>query len=142
MGWPSTRPGRILVPLLLTLALGGSAYAYMASNGVSASSAGSGGGPISGYTVGGITYGLNMTPGDPDGLINVAFSVTPAPGGQPATSVAVWFDNDPSHVASSTQGTCRKIGGPTDEGVTYWSCDLNLWNPSAGATVLDVAAAH
>jgi hypothetical protein len=146
MRWPSARSGRLILPLVLTMALGGSAYAYMASNVDPPSSAGAGAGTITGYTVGGITYDLSQVPGDPDNLVNVAFSLTPAPGGQPATSVAVWFDNNKSNVASSRLGTCTQIGQPMSGGVTFWTCSLNVWDQEAGpaptSTVLDVAASH
>ncbi len=55
------------------LALG--AYAYTAANTVPASSAGSGSGAITGYTVSGITYTLNGT--DPRDIDQVAFTIAP-----------------------------------------------------------------
>jgi hypothetical protein len=143
---PFRKAIRVLAPLALTVALGGSAYAYMASNVEPTTSAGSGSGVVSGYIVQGITYALTMAPGDPGDLLNVAFSLTPASGDLPAQAVAVWFDSDTSHVASKQLTTCEEIGGPTSAGVTYWTCSLDMWDQQAGpaptATALHVAAVH
>jgi hypothetical protein len=136
---------RFGLPLALSLALGGSALAYMASNGVDVSSAGAGAGAITGYQISQIQYGLSAVDNDPATLVTVSFVVTPAPGGLPADQVAVWFNNDPSRVASSRLGTCVKIATVGAE--TVWNCELNsAWAPSLGpsatASVLDVAASH
>lgn len=133
------------MPLALSLLLGGSAFAYMASNGVNLSSAGAGTGTVTGYRISQIQYGLSAVDNNPATLVTVSFVVTPAPGGLPADQVAVWFNNDPSRVASSRLGTCIKIA--TLGTATVWNCQLNSgWapalGPSAAATVLDVAASH
>lgn len=145
MRWPRVRRARLLAPLGLALLLGIPAYAFMASNEVSASSVGSGFGTITGYTVSGITYGLSLAPGDPDNLFNVGFRLTPVSGNLAAQQVAVWFDKDKANVASSLLGTCRMIDGPTADGSTDWVCSLNLLDLEAGpntAMTLHVAAAH
>jgi hypothetical protein len=60
---------RILGALVVAVALGTGAYAFTATNTVPNSSAGSGSGTISGYTVSGIAYTLNATtPSDIDSM--------------------------------------------------------------------------
>ncbi|HWL33660.1 MAG TPA: hypothetical protein VNP89_08645 [Gaiellaceae bacterium] len=60
---------RILGILVVAAALATGAYAFTATNTVPASSAGSGSGTISGYTVSGIAYTLNATtPSDIDSM--------------------------------------------------------------------------
>ncbi len=145
----------ILAPVGLTLLLGGSAYAFMASNVVHQSSAGAGVGMISGYTVSHVRYTMTGQSGNPESLTSVSFTLTPAPGGKAADSVAVWFDNNQANVASTALRTCSMtpgpgpgpggVGGPAGAGATTWTCTIG-WNQPAGpaptSTVLDVAAAH
>ena len=60
---------RTLGALVVAAALATGAYAFTATNTVPASSAGSGSGTISGYTVSGIAYTLNATtPSDIDSM--------------------------------------------------------------------------
>jgi hypothetical protein len=60
---------RILGILVVAAALATGAYAFTATNTVPSSSAGSGSGTISGYTVSGIAYTLNATtPSDIDSM--------------------------------------------------------------------------
>lgn len=151
----------IVAPVALTVLLGGSAYAFMASNNVVQSSAGAGSGTISGYTVSHIHYGLSGQMGDPSNVTSVTFTLTPAPGGQSADKVAVWFDNNKNNVASTALGSCAMVpppgpGGPPPNGgmggapppgpgATTWKCIIS-WDQQAGpaptSTVLGVAAAH
>ena len=64
-----TGRSRILGILVVAAALATGAYAFTATNTVPASSAGSGSGTISGYTVSGIAYTLNATtPSDIDSM--------------------------------------------------------------------------
>jgi hypothetical protein len=64
-----TGRSRILGMLVVAAALATGAYAFTATNTVPASSAGSGSGTISGYTVSGIAYTLNATtPSDIDSM--------------------------------------------------------------------------
>jgi hypothetical protein len=144
----SSKAARLAAPIALTLLLGGSAYAFMASNAVSNSDAGVGTGTISGYTVGNIQYGLTGMNGDPDNLTTVTFTLTPATGNASdyATAVAVWFDNNQANVASSGNGDCSQQGGVASDGTTTWTCTLQGWSQDAGpapsSTSLSVAAVH
>ncbi|MBX5466868.1 MAG: hypothetical protein K6U14_05160 [Firmicutes bacterium] len=135
-----------MAPLLLTATLGASAYAFMASNSVAESSAGAGQGTITGYTVTDIQYDLNALAPDPGRLWLVTFDLVPSDPSQPATQVAVWFDNQTQAVASTWYHTCQQTFGPDSQGVTGWSCGLQGWDQEAGpgptATMLNVAAAH
>ncbi|MBX5466869.1 MAG: hypothetical protein K6U14_05165 [Firmicutes bacterium] len=137
--------GRIAAPVALAVALGGSAYAFMASNSVQESSAGVGSGTISGYNVSNITYTLSSANGNPDQITNVQFTLTPADSnGLPAQSVAVWFDNNTANVASSANQDCTIQSGSNSNSVTV-NCNVTALNQMAGAnssTALDVAAAH
>lgn len=136
----------VWAPLLLTALLGGSAFAFMASNNVAESSAGAGQGTISGYTVTDIQYDLNALAPDPGRLWNVTFQLVPSDPNQPATQVAIWFDNQTQAVASTALHTCYQTFGRDPQGVTGWSCGLQGWDqegdPGPTATELNVAAAH
>ncbi|MDA8198936.1 MAG: hypothetical protein M0Z54_05840 [Thermaerobacter sp.] len=146
-----SKAATVLAPLALTLLLGGSAYAFMASNAVNQSSAGAGIGQITGYSVSNIHYTLSGQAGDPDNLTSVTFTLTPAPGGQPADAVAVWFDHNRTNVASSALGSCSDPGGPPGgggpggPGATTWQCNIG-WSQQAGpapvSTALSIAASH
>jgi len=72
------RPKRrrsVLAALVVAGVLGSSAYAFTATNTVPASTAGSGSGAISGYTVSAIAYTLNAT--TPTNLDAVTFTIAP-----------------------------------------------------------------
>jgi hypothetical protein len=61
---------RVLGVLVIAAALGTGVYAFTATNTVPGSSAGSGSGAISGYTVSGVAYTLNATtPTDIDSMV-------------------------------------------------------------------------
>lgn len=94
------------------LALG--AYAYTAANTVPASSAGSGSGAITGYTVSGITYTLNGT--DPRNIDAVNFTISPAA----AATVKAQL------VSGGTWFTCVNTAGSV-------SCDTSATPPTAAA---------
>ncbi len=66
---------RLIVVAVLALGIAGGVYAYAATNTVPNSSAGSGSGTISGYTVSNVAYTLNST--TPTNLDQVTFSITP-----------------------------------------------------------------
>lgn len=67
---------KILVATLVVAVIGGGVYAFTASNTVPATTAGSGTGVVSGYTVTNIHYSLNaVTPANIDSL---TFTITPA----------------------------------------------------------------
>ena len=70
------RPSRTLIVALIAVAIGAGVYAYAATNTVPGSTAGSGSGAISGYTVSSIAYTLNGT--TPTNLDQVAFTIAPA----------------------------------------------------------------
>ena len=70
------RSRRTLVVALFAVAIGAGVYAYAAANTVPGSTAGSGSGAISGYTVSSIAYTLNGT--TPTNLDQVAFTIAPA----------------------------------------------------------------
>jgi hypothetical protein len=67
---------RTAVAVILALSVGIASYAFTASNTVPNSSAGSGSGTISGYTISNIQYGLNST--TPTNLDSVSFTISPA----------------------------------------------------------------
>ena len=69
------RRRRTLIVAFLALSIGTGVYAYAAANTVPGSSAGSGSGAISGYTVSAIVYTLNAT--TPTNLDQVAFTIAP-----------------------------------------------------------------
>lgn len=66
---------RLIVVAVLAIGISSGVYAYAATNTVPNSSAGSGSGTISGYTVTSVAYGLNST--TPTNLDQVAFSIAP-----------------------------------------------------------------
>lgn len=66
---------RLVVAVILAAALAIGTYAFTAANTVPATSAGSGSGVISGYTVSAVVYGLNAT--TPTNLDQVAFTISP-----------------------------------------------------------------
>lgn len=66
---------RLIVVAVLAIGISSGVYAYAATNTVPASSAGSGSGTISGYTVTSVAYTLNAT--TPTNLDQVAFSIAP-----------------------------------------------------------------
>jgi hypothetical protein len=99
-----------------------SAYAFTASNTVPASSAGSGSGAISGYTVSAVAYTLNTS--NPQNIDAVAFTLDKA-----ATTVKVQLAN------AGTWYACSVVSG------NNWSC--NTTSPVisvATATTLTVVA--
>ena len=66
---------RLIVVAVLAIGIASGVYAYAATNTVPNSSAGSGSGTISGYTVTSVAYTLNTT--TPTNLDQVAFSIAP-----------------------------------------------------------------
>ncbi len=68
--------GRAAVAAVVASAIGLGTYAFTASNTVPATSAGSGSGAISGYTITNVQYGLNAT--TPTNLDQVTFTLSPA----------------------------------------------------------------
>jgi hypothetical protein len=68
-------PRRILVVAIAAVALSAGVYAFTASNTVSASTAGSGSGAVSGYAATSVTYTLNAT--TPSTVDTIAFTLNP-----------------------------------------------------------------
>src|SRR6476620_3497136 len=69
------RRGRGLGPIVLVLAIAGTAYAFAASNTVPATRAGDGSQAISGYTISAVAYGLNSS--TPTNIDSVTFTISP-----------------------------------------------------------------
>lgn len=67
---------RLILLVLVALGIASGVYAYAAANTVPNSTAGSGSGTISGYTVSSVAYTLNAT--NPANIDQVAFSISPA----------------------------------------------------------------
>ncbi len=75
-------PFRVVIAVAIAAILGTGAYAFTASNTVANSTAGSGVGTVSGYTVSGIHYSLNATtPANIDSLNFTVSPVIPSTGG-------------------------------------------------------------
>ena len=82
----------ILVLVLVVLAATG-AYVFTASNTVPATSAGSGSGVISGYTITGVAYNLNAS--NPNNIDTTTFTIAPAAAGTvkiQLVSGGTWYD--------------------------------------------------
>jgi hypothetical protein len=112
----------VLAALLVAGVLGSAAYAFTASNTVPATTAGSGSGAISGYTVSSVAYNLNAT--TPTNLDSVAFTIAPTA----ATVVKIQL------AAAGTWYSCTNTAG---------SVSCNTTSPQAtvaGATNLTVVA--
>jgi hypothetical protein len=101
---------RLLAGIASALAVGATGYAYTASNTVPASTAGSGQGGVSGYTISNLHYALNAT--SPANIDSLTFGVSPV---IPSTSNG--------KAAVQAQLT---VGGPTG-----YTCTTN----TAGDTV-------
>lgn len=66
----------IIMAVLIALVIGGGVYAFTASNTVPNTTAGSGSGTVSGYTVSNLHYNLNAT--TPNNIDSLTFTITPA----------------------------------------------------------------
>jgi hypothetical protein len=77
MRWRRKR-NRYLAAAAITAIVAPAAYAFTAANTVPASSAGSGSGAISGYTVSNVAYTLNAS--NPQNVDQVAFTISPTSG--------------------------------------------------------------
>ena len=113
---------RLVVFAVLAVIVAAGVFAYAASNTVPASTAGSGAGAISGYTVTNIAYGLNAT--TPTNLDSVSFTIAPTT----ATTVKAQL------AAAGTWYSCSNTAG---------SVTCNTTSPQAtvaAATQLTVVA--
>ena len=77
MRWRRNR-NRYLAAAAIAAIVAPAAYAFTAANTVPASSAGSGSGAISGYTVSNVAYTLNAS--NPQNVDQVAFTISPTTG--------------------------------------------------------------
>jgi hypothetical protein len=77
MRWRRKR-NRYLAAAAIAAIVAPAAYAFTAANTVPASSAGSGSGAISGYTVSNVAYTLNSS--NPQNVDQVAFTISPTTG--------------------------------------------------------------
>ena len=77
MRWKRKR-NRYLLAAAVAAVVAPAAYAFTAANTVPSSSAGSGAGAISGYTVSSVSYTLNAT--NPQNVDQVAFTISPTSG--------------------------------------------------------------
>jgi hypothetical protein len=66
---------KMLIAVVAAAAIGGGAYAFTAANTVPDTTAGSGAGTVSGYTVTNIHYNLNAT--TPNNVDSLTFTITP-----------------------------------------------------------------
>jgi hypothetical protein len=101
---------RLLAGLVSALAVGATGYAYTASNTVPASTAGSGQGTVSGYTISNLHYALNAT--SPANIDSLTFGVSPV-------------------IPSTSNGKAAVLAQLTAGGPTGYSCTTN----TAGDTV-------
>lgn len=106
---------RYVVALIAAVCAAAGIYAFTASNTVPGSSAGSGSGAITGYTVSNIAYTLNST--NPDNLDAVTFTLNKAAGTVKAQvgSSGSWY-------------ACSVVSG------NNWSCDTTSPQADVGAT--------
>ena len=115
---------RILVVAILAIGIASGVYAYAAANTVPNSTAGSGSGTISGYTVTNVAYTLNAT--TPTNLDQVAFTIAPTTASTLKVQLA----------AAGSWYTCANAAG---------SVTCNTPSPqatAAAATQLTVVAAQ
>jgi hypothetical protein len=66
----------VLIAIIIALAIGGGVYAFTASNTVPLTTAGSGSGVVSGYTVTNLHYVLDAT--TPTNIDSLTFTISPA----------------------------------------------------------------
>lgn len=66
---------KVLVAVIAAAAIGGGAYAFTAANTVPNTTAGSGSGTVSGYTVTALHYNLDAT--SPDNIDSLTFTISP-----------------------------------------------------------------
>jgi hypothetical protein len=96
-------PFRVVIAVAVAAILGTGAYAFTASNTVANSTAGSGVGTVSGYTVSGIHYSLNAaTPANIDSLTFTVSPVIPSTGtGKVMVQAALTSGGPTSYTCSS-----------------------------------------
>ena len=107
----------LFVALLAAGVVGSAAYAFTASNTVPATSAGSGSGAISGYTVSAVAYNLNAT--TPTNLDSVAFTIAPTTASVVKIQLAAagsWYSctNTAGSVSCNTTSPQATVAGATN----------------------------
>ena len=107
----------VLGALAVAGVLGSAAYAFTASNTVPATTAGSGSGAISGYTVSAVAYNLNAT--TPTNLDSVAFTIAPTTASVVKIQLAAagtWYSctNTSGSVSCNTTSPQATVAGATN----------------------------
>ena len=110
----SKRGWKILLAVVASLAIAGGAYAFTASNTVPATTAGSGAGVVSGYTISGLHYTLNTTtPGNIDSLTFTVSPVVPSTGTGKVIIQAQLSTGGPTAYTCTTDTTGANVTCPT-----------------------------
>jgi len=91
----------VIVAVVVAAAIGGGAYAFTASNTVPTTTAGSGVGTVSGYTVTNLHYNLNAT--SPANIDSLTFTISPV---VPSTSTGKVVIQAALTVGGPTSYTC------------------------------------
>ena len=91
----------VIVAVVVAAAIGGGAYAFTASNTVPTTTAGSGAGTVSGYTVTNLHYNLNAT--SPANIDSLTFTISPV---VPSTSTGKVVIQAALTVGGPTSYTC------------------------------------
>ena len=105
---------KFVIAAVAAMAIGGGAYAFTASNTVPDTTAGSGSGVVSGYTVTNLHYNLNAT--NPANIDSLTFTINPA---VPSTSTgkvviqAALSTGGPSTYSCTTDTTGATVTCPT-----------------------------
>ena len=110
------RRGRGLGPIVLVLAIAGTAYAFAASNTVPATRAGDGSQAISGYTISAVAYGLNSS--TPTNIDSVTFTISPTSATTVKASLnggTTWYacTNSSGSVSCTTTSPQATVAGAT-----------------------------
>ena len=130
---------RVALPIGAAVVLGSTGFAFMASNSVAASHAGTGGGEISGYNVRNVHYHIVDNPLTPGGTYIQTVSFTLSPDN--ATNLEAWFTDDAGNFVSGFYATCNESAGT-------WLCQApnvingHQWAATVDATQLHVSAAQ
>jgi hypothetical protein len=130
-------------------ALASAGFAFMATNAVAGSNAGTGPGVVSGYDISNVHYALVTNPLVPGGTYIQQVSFQVSPNNAAAGNVVAWFEDDGQYVSGyysctetdSTTGTwnCQNpnvLSENTLHGGTY------AWAATGDASVLYVSAAQ
>jgi hypothetical protein len=139
------KPRRLLL-LGGALATAGGGFAFMASNTVAASNAGVGGGTISGYTVGDVSYALVTNPLTPGGTYIQQVNFTLTPGTALAGNVLAWFEDSSGNFVSGYYSCTAQPG--SNATLSTWNCQNpnvingDQWAATGAAGQLHVSASQ